>query len=153
PASELVDDDHASVVLEQVMRVPLIQMPRLQGLAHQVLAAQPTAPETAQWPGRGVKSAAPAFREIDAPLASIDREVLGPLEAGGERQRLLVHAALRARVDTPGDDQRRASLVDEHAVRLVDDGEVQATQHELAQARALARQALDLQSKPRGGRA
>ena len=46
-------------------------------------------------------------------------------------KRGLVHLALRRLVRPAGDDERRARLVDQHAVGLVDDGEEQPAQHEL----------------------
>ena len=94
PTGELVDDDHTPVGLDQVVRVAVIQVPRVQRLAHQVLAAEPAAPDTAQRLRQLVQPRAPAPGEVDPPLARIDGEVRGVPETRGQLQRLLVDSAL-----------------------------------------------------------
>src|SRR6185295_6151146 len=103
--------------------------------------------------GQLLEPLASALGEIDPLLARVDAEVSGRLETPGELQRLLVHPPLGPRVAAPRDDERRARLVDQDAVRLVDDGEVQAAQDELLRAGMVARQPLEVEAQARGARA
>src|SRR5262249_47741813 len=64
----------------------------------------------------------------------------------GERAEAVVLGAHRAA--GRGQDERRARLVDEDAVRLVDDAEIQPAQDEILLARGVAAQALEREVQP-----
>jgi hypothetical protein len=117
---------------------------------HQSLAAETPAPEPRQRFRQLGEPMAPPVGEVDGPVALVDPEVVEVAKIARQLQRLLVHHAPGGAIGPSGDDERSPGLVDEHAVRLVHDGEVQAAQQELADARALARHALELEPQARG---
>ena len=138
PAGELVDDDDL-VVLDDVIRVPSEQLVRAQRLVDVMDGrdvgdvVERTMLELAR-PGQELLDPLDTrVGEGDGPGLLVDLEI--PLFEGGDH---LVDGEVQVGriLGGSGDDQRRARLVDEDAVDLVDDGEVvlaldHLVQHEL----------------------
>ena len=135
PAGELVDDGH-SVVLHHVMLIAMEQVMRAQRriqVVHQVdirrlVQARALRQHTdARQDLLGLLM--PALREQDLVVLLVDPEVPGRvlLLLPGEERGDLVHAVvdLGAVLGLAGDDERRARLVDQDRIDLVDDGVMQ----------------------------
>ena len=137
---ELVDDLHL-VFRDEVLLVAVEEIQRRERLADEFLATVRPRPHAAQM-GRDLAEPALAVgRDPDRRALVLD-DVVGALdEFARERQRLAVDAFEARVVGLGREDQRRARLVDEHAVDLVEDREVQPAKRQAvgrADARHLA---------------
>ena len=131
--------------------VALHVMQRVQRLAHQLLAAVLTRPHPAERARELLEPPAAVRRQREHALAALGDPVATALELLRERQRRLVDVALRrVAAGRAGDDERRARLVHQHAVRLVHDAEHQTAQHHALQTGVGAGQMLELQLQPGG---
>ena len=132
-AGELVDDDHL-VVLDDVVAVALEQGVGAQRLLH-VVDDGDVLDVVERVALEHVGLDQEALDLLVAGLGQGDHAgllveiVVGLLQPGDEGVDLVVE--LRAVVERAGDDQRRARLVDQDRVHLVDDGEVVAALHHL----------------------
>jgi len=141
PAGELVDDDHL-VVLHHVMLVAMEQVMRAQRriqLVHQVdvrrLVQARALRQHADARQDLLGFLVPALREQDLVVLLVDEEIAGRLRLpllslfllAREKRGDLVHAVvdLGAVLGLAGDDERRARLVDQDRIDLVDDGVMQ----------------------------
>ena len=132
-AGELVDDDHL-VVLDDVVAIALEQRVGAQRLLH-VMDDGDVLDVVERLALEHVVGGEQSFDLLVADLGQGDdagllvEVVVALLELGDEGIDLVVE--LRAVVERPGDDQRRARLVDQDRVDLIDDGEVVAALHHL----------------------
>ena len=130
PPREFVHDVHL-VVLHDVVMVPVKHEQRGQCLAHQFLAPEPPAPDPARGMAEPLEPAATGIGQLDRPLLFAVQVVAAGLQRPGKVQRLAVGRLARLVASGfLGDDERRARLVDQHAVGLVHDPETEPAQHE-----------------------
>src|SRR6185369_2872435 len=120
------------------------QVQRGERLRRELLAAQQPGPDAAEVGAQALEAPLAGLREDNLALAQVEQEILvldqllAQLDAL-QRDTLLVAGARRR-----GDDQRRARLVHQHAVGLVDDREAQAAQKQLVHRRVAAGKLLEL---------
>src|SRR5213592_95183 len=141
PAGELVDDDHLAV-LHHVMLVAMEQVVRAQRriqLVHQVdvrrLVQARAFRQQADTREDLLRFLVSSLREDNLVVLLVDEEIAGRLRLpllslfllAREQRRHLVHAEidLGAVLGLAGDDERRARLVDQDRIDLVDDGVMQ----------------------------
>ncbi len=123
---EFIDDLHR-VVDDDIVAVALVEGERRQRLDHQFLARAADLPQPVG-PGqfgdsRAAGLAQPDMAEVVAQLVIDARAKPGRRVEGQTVERLVLPGAALGR-----DDQRRARLVDQHAVGLIDDAELQAAE-------------------------
>src|SRR5436190_24403633 len=85
--------------------------------------------------------------QLDVALAFAHDVVAAGPHAPGSVERLTVDSFLVARPSSSRDDERRAGLIHEHTIGLVDDRKAQAAHHQPAHARVRAVQPFDLEVK------
>ena len=120
---ELVDDHHLALVVDDVVHVALVEIVGLQGVVDQVRPFHVTGRVKALHASQMLGCANALVGEMCRVLLLVDLEVRVFLQLPRDAVGLRVprHVVVRR----PGDDERRAGLVDEDVVHLVDDGEVQ----------------------------
>jgi hypothetical protein len=138
PPGVFVDDHHLAVA-QQVMLVALHYVECGQRLPYQLLPAARAAPHAAQRLAQGLELVQPAILDLDAVRADAEIAVR---ELRGEGERLAVQGLFLPQARLRGQNERRARLVHQHAVGLVDDRELQAPQQEPLHA-VVSRERLD----------
>ena len=134
PARELVDDDDGEAALllvadDGVALVALVQVVRLHRVVDEVRPLHVARRVEALDLGQFLGLADALVGQVDGVLLLLDLEVAARLlllevrELDGDLVRLVVAAHVGER--RPGDDERRAGLVDEDVIHLVDDGVIQ----------------------------
>jgi hypothetical protein len=101
---------------------------RAQRLRQQVLACMRSAPGVATAGAQLGQALAPGGAQVQLAPAGVDAVVARRLEQRGPFQRLRKGGGMVDGTGLFGQDQRRARFVDEDAVGLVDDGQVQPAQ-------------------------
>ena len=139
-----VDDLHFPVGHE-VVPVAVEEMLGDERLAHELFASLASREHAAERAGKIFEAHLSCIGDADGPVAAIDDEVGAGAELSRERQGGLVQPSLRRLVDSPRDDERRARLVHQHAVGLIDEAVGEPAQQKLPRACLLAREALELQ--------
>ena len=135
-AAGVLVDDHDLALFHQVVLVALELMQRRERLLHQLLAPVGTGPEAAHAGGELLQPLLAGIGDADAGLVMLEDEILTLLELPREIQRFAVQTLQAGIAGIAGDDERRARLVHQDAVHLVDDGEGQSAQREVAVAAA-----------------
>ncbi len=119
PAGELVDDDDLAVGLDHVIAVAPVEVVGLERVVDQVGPLHVAGRVEALEPGDLLGLADAVVVQVAGPLFLLDLEVQVALQQPGDPVGLGVLAhVVEGRA---GDDQRRARLVDQDAVDLVDD--------------------------------
>ncbi len=137
PPGELVDDVHL-LVSHEVVAVTLEEVPRGERLPHQLLATTAPGPHAGQRFGHLDEPDDARLGQPHGAIALVDRIVTPRRESVRKGEGGRIDTALVTGVAPSGDDQRRARLIDEHAVRLVDDGVAESPQHQLSRSRLVA---------------
>ena len=108
------------------MHVALEQQPGRQGAPYQLRAGERAAPFRAHCLCPGRHPALPVARQVDPALVTVQEEIRPLDQLGDQRQCLLRTGILQVGGTLAADDERRARLVHQHAIGLVDDREVEA---------------------------
>ena len=116
-------------------------------LARQLLARDDAAPRALAIARKGGNPRLSGYREKNPPLLEREKVVCAGRELGGEVESGRDGVGIEIRFDLARNDQRRARFVDQHAVGLVHDGEMQPAQPQLARARGFAVHRLQLQGE------
>ena len=127
------------------MPVAFVEMQGRQALPHQLLPLQGVGPPPGLGPVEAFGLGLAAFVQLHLTLAPGDREVIARRKAHGRVEGQTVHVLFRRAVRVGGTDERCPGLVDEHAVRLVHDGEAQAAHEQAIGPGILAVEAFELQ--------
>ena len=130
----LVDDLHLALAHEVVL-VALEHVQRGERLAHELLAPARPLPDPAQVLGDALQRLLAGVGDLDALLADA---VVGLAQRAGDLERVAVHLLARAALRAGRQDERRARLVHQHAVGLVDDRELQPAQQQARRRRRIA---------------
>ena len=128
PPGGFVDNLHR-VIFNDVVPVAHKQHQRPQRLGHQLLppAHRPPHPVRARAKPRNLRP--PRLGQQHRAVPRIETVLLPHLQAAGDLQCARIHRLLALRRPAGRQHQRRARLIDEHAVRLVHNGEIQPAQH------------------------
>src|SRR6185503_2288476 len=128
---ELVDDLHLAFV-DEIMLIALEEMQRAQRLDDELVPITRVAPQTHAVLGPRLETLLAGRGQRQAALALVELIVHAELERAGGLERRHEHVFLEQRLAAPRDDERRHSLVDQHAVGFVHEGEEEAAQQQAA---------------------
>ncbi len=130
-------DDFQFTLAHNVMFVPTVQVKRRKRLSRQFFAHQGTAPNTRKRRKAFLRTRATRLgqnrKAMFAGNAIIDIRLKLPCKA----QNLLDHLTRNLRLRLRRNDKRRACLINEHAVGLINNGKVQSAQTHVAPARGI----------------
>ena len=124
-----VDDLHAAVA-HDVVPVALEHVQSGERLDHHLLAGEAGAEQAFAGGEPLVYGLLAAGQQVQDLPGVVEREVLAALHPSGDLERLAQHGQQRAIGLVLRDDEGRACLIDQHAIRLVHDGNLQPAQQQ-----------------------
>ena len=124
PTGELVDDHHL-VPLHDIIHITLVEMAGLEGIVDEMRPFHIAGGVEALHAGKLLGQPNSIFGQRDRVFFFLHLEMLVGLELAGDLVGLGVFGDVV--MGRPGDDQRRAGLIDQDVVNFVDNGEVEET--------------------------